>query len=76
LIISPGANPIKPNMPGIDSKRVFTLRTVPDTEAIKKFVDTQKPKKAIIIGGGFIGLEMAENLVHKGVEITILEKAD
>lgn len=63
LIISPGANPIRPNMPGIDSARVFTLRTVPDTEAIKNFVDSKKPKSAIIIGGGFIGLEMAENLV-------------
>jgi len=63
-------------MPGINSKRVFTLRSVPDTEDIKNFVDTQKPKSALIIGGGFIGLEMAENLHLKGVHVTILEKAD
>lgn len=62
-------------MPGINSKRIFTLRTVPDTETIKNFVDTNKPKSAIVIGGGFIGLEMAENLAHRGVEVTVLEKA-
>lgn len=63
-------------MPGINSKRIFTLRTIPDTEAIKNFVDTKKPKTALVIGGGFIGLEVAENLADRGVEVTILEKAD
>ena len=62
LILSPGAEPIKPNIPGIESTRVFTLRSVPDTDKIKRYISTKNIKKAVVVGGGFIGLEMAENL--------------
>lgn len=74
LILSPGAKPIVPPLRGIaEAENIFTLRTVPDTDQIKSWVDEKHPKKAVIIGGGFIGLEMAENLVHRGVEVTIVE---
>ena len=61
LILSPGAEPIKPNLPGSDDDRVFTLRTVPDTLKIRAYVEQNKPKSAAVIGGGYIGMEMAEN---------------
>ncbi|HYK73970.1 MAG TPA: CoA-disulfide reductase, partial [Pseudoneobacillus sp.] len=74
LILSPGARPIVPNFDGLaDAKNVFTLRNIPDTDKIKSFVDEQHPKKAVVIGGGFIGLEMAENLVERGIEVTVVE---
>ncbi|WP_442598310.1 CoA-disulfide reductase [Neobacillus sp. D3-1R] len=74
LILSPGARPIVPNFEGLaDAKNVFTLRNIPDTDKIKSFVDEQLPKKAVVIGGGFIGLEMAENLVERGIEVTVVE---
>lgn len=77
LILSPGANPIKPPIPGIqDAKALFTLRNIPDTDAIKSYVDNKKPKSAIVIGGGFIGIEMAENLVDRGVKVTLVEMMD
>ena len=77
LILSPGANPIKPPIPGIaDADNIFTLRNVPDTDAIKGFVDNKKPKKAVVVGGGFIGVEMAENLHDRGVHVTIVEMLD
>jgi NADPH-dependent 2,4-dienoyl-CoA reductase/sulfur reductase-like enzyme/peroxiredoxin family protein/rhodanese-related sulfurtransferase/TusA-related sulfurtransferase len=76
LIISSGANPIKPNIEGIDSKKVFTLKTIPDAYAIKDFVDNNKPGRAVIIGGGYIGLEMAENLYNAGIDVTVVEFAD
>ncbi|MGR9048160.1 FAD-dependent oxidoreductase [Halobacillus faecis] len=74
LILSPGAKPIVPPFKGIkEAENLFTLRTVPDTDKIKAWVDDQAPEHAVIIGGGFIGLEMAENLVHRGVKVTIVE---
>ncbi|HQH81277.1 MAG TPA: FAD-dependent oxidoreductase, partial [bacterium] len=73
-ILSPGASPIRPPMPGIDDERIFTLRTVPDARRIKSFVDEKLPRRAIVIGGGFIGLEMAENLHERGVHVTVVEK--
>ncbi|HYK73432.1 MAG TPA: CoA-disulfide reductase [Pseudoneobacillus sp.] len=74
LILSPGARPIVPNFEGLaDAKNVFTLRNIPDTDKIKSFVDEQHPKSAVVIGGGFIGLEMAENLVDRGIEVTVVE---
>jgi NADPH-dependent 2,4-dienoyl-CoA reductase/sulfur reductase-like enzyme/rhodanese-related sulfurtransferase/TusA-related sulfurtransferase len=76
LILSPGAEPIKPSLPGIDSSRIFTLRNIPDTYKIKDFVDAQKPKRAVVIGAGFIGLETAENLCDRGVKTTVVELAD
>lgn len=75
LILSPGAKPIRPNINGIDSSRIYTLRNVPDTDKIKKAVDEQGVKRAVVIGGGFIGIEMAENLRERGVEVTLVEAA-
>lgn len=74
LVLSPGAHPVHPNLPGIDSKRLFTLRTVEDTFAITNFIDQENPQSATIVGGGFIGLEMAENLVERGIRVTVLQR--
>ena len=74
LLLSPGAKPVIPDLPGIDSSKLFTLRTVEDTYRIKEFVVQNKPKSAVIVGGGFIGLEMAENLRHLGMEVTIIQR--
>ena len=74
LLLSPGAKPVRPNLPGMDSSKIFTLRTVEDTFRIKEFVDLQKPKSAVLVGGGFIGLEMAENLRHLGLDVTIVQR--
>lgn len=77
LVLSPGASPIKPPIPGInEAEALYTLRNIPDTDKIKEYVDVQKPKKATVIGGGFIGVEMAENLWERGVEVTLVEMAD
>lgn len=74
LILSPGARPIVPPLEGLSgAENVFTLRNVPDTDRIKAWVDETKPREAVIIGGGFIGLEMAENLHHRGVRVTVVE---
>ena len=76
LILSPGAEPIKPDIPGIDSEKVFTLRNIPDTMKIKKYIDEKAPKSALIVGGGYIGVEMAENLSNAGMKVTIAELSD
>jgi NADPH-dependent 2,4-dienoyl-CoA reductase/sulfur reductase-like enzyme/peroxiredoxin family protein/rhodanese-related sulfurtransferase/TusA-related sulfurtransferase len=76
LILSPGAEPVRPPIPGIELKGIYTLRNVEDTDAIKRFVDEQKPRRAIIVGAGFIGLEMAENLHRRGAFTTIIEMAE
>lgn len=73
LVIATGSSPIKPPIPGIDGDNIFTLWTVPDTDRIKAYVKDKMPKKAAIIGGGFIGLEMAENLHEAGLEVTLIE---
>ncbi len=73
LILAPGAKPMIPTLPGIDSPLIFTLRNVPDTFKITDFIDVNKPRKALIVGAGYIGLEMAENLMHRGIEVTIVE---
>ena len=75
LLLSPGAKPIKPPIPGIDSNKIFTLRNIPDTDRIKAQVDKESIRRAIIIGGGFIGIEMAENLKERGLEVTLVEAA-
>jgi len=75
LLLSPGAKPIKPAIEGIDSKRIFTLRNIPDTDKIKEQVDNKNVKNAIVIGGGYIGVEMAENLKERGVKVTLVEAA-
>lgn len=76
LIVSPGAEPIKPPIPGIKDDAIFTVRNVRDTDKIKSFYDKNQPKKAVVVGAGFIGLEMAENLHHMGMLVTIVEMAD
>ena len=76
LILSPGAEPIKPNMVGIDSDNIFTLRNIPDTLKIKNYIETTHPKTAVVVGGGYIGVEMAENLVEAGLDVSIVELAD
>lgn len=76
LILSPGAKPIKPNFEGIDSDKIFTLRTVEDTLKIKKFINEKHPKSAVVVGGGFIGIEVAENLRELGIDVTLVEAAD
>ncbi|HCV15478.1 MAG TPA: pyridine nucleotide-disulfide oxidoreductase, partial [Rikenellaceae bacterium] len=75
LILSPGAEPLKPKIEGIESSRIFTLRNVPDTDKIKRFLTVKKVEKAVIVGGGFIGLEMAENLHEWGIKIDLVEMA-
>lgn len=75
LILSPGASAIKPPIPGINSPNIFTLRNVQDTDKIKAFVDDEHPRTAVVVGAGFIGLEMAENLHHIGVKVTVVEAA-
>ena len=76
LILSPGAEPIKPQMEGIDLDTVFSVRNIPDTDRIKAYIDNHSPESAVIVGGGYIGLEMAENLVERGVKTTIIEMLD
>lgn len=75
LILSPGAKPVRPSFPGVDSKKVFVLRMVEDTYKLREFLEQKKPEKAVVVGGGFIGLEIAENLTEEGVETTIVEAA-
>ncbi len=74
LLLSPGAKPTQPKLPGVGLSRVFTLRTVEDTLAIRAFIDENKPKSAVLAGGGFIGLELAENLRNLGLEVTIVQR--
>lgn len=77
LLLSPGAKPIVPPILGInDASNLFTLRNVPDTDRIKKFVTEEKPQSAVVVGGGFIGLEMVENLVDLGIDVTLVEMAN
>ena len=76
LILSPGAEPIKPDIPGINSDKVFTLRNIPNTMKIKKYIDENNPKSALVVGGGYIGVEMAENLSNAGLKVTIAELSD
>ncbi|MFO0583439.1 MAG: FAD-dependent oxidoreductase [Anaeromyxobacter sp.] len=73
LILAQGGNPVKPPLPGVDAPHVFQLWTVPDTDRIHGFLDTEKPRTAVVVGGGFIGLEMAEALRRRGLEVTVVE---
>ena len=92
LVLSPGAAPIRPPLPGIDLPGIFSLRTVPDAREIREWIDRgssdlpeehtssglplDKTERAVVVGGGYIGLEMAENLVHRGLEVTLVEMLD
>lgn len=75
LLLSPGAGPIKPDFAGVESDRIFTLRTVEDTLKIKAYLTTRRPQSAVVVGGGFIGIEVAENLRACGVNVTLVEAA-
>lgn len=74
LILSPGARPVRPDLPGMNHERIFSLRTVEDTFRIRKFVEEQNPKSAVMVGGGFIGLEVAENLCDLGISVTVVQR--
>lgn len=77
LVLSPGAKPVIPPIAGInEATTIFTLRNIPDTDRIKSFIDEHNPLQAVVIGGGFIGLEMAENLVDRGLSVTLIEMAN
>ena len=74
LVLAPGAAPIRPDAPGLDLPGVFVVRTIPDTRRIRAWLEGPPRREAVVVGGGFIGLEMAENLVRRGLEVTVLEK--
>ncbi len=76
LVLSPGAAPIKPRIDGVENDKVFTLRNIPDTYRIKDYIDQKSPKKAVVVGGGYIGIEMAESLSDAGLEVTVVELMD
>jgi NADPH-dependent 2,4-dienoyl-CoA reductase/sulfur reductase-like enzyme/rhodanese-related sulfurtransferase len=76
IILSPGAEPIRPPLEGINLENIYSLRSIPDSDKIKACMDLKKPESAVIVGGGFIGLEMAENLTNMGVKVTIIEMLD
>ncbi|MBN2735580.1 MAG: FAD-dependent oxidoreductase [Spirochaetales bacterium] len=75
LVLSPGATPLVPPIPGIHSKKIFTLRNIPDTDAIVEAINDESVKRAVVVGGGFIGLEMVENLTEKGIKVSLVEMA-
>ena len=76
LVLSPGAAAVRPPLPGIDLPGIFVVRTIPDSRQIRAWIDGKSAKSAVIVGGGFIGLEMAENLVHRGLSVTVVEMLD
>jgi NADPH-dependent 2,4-dienoyl-CoA reductase/sulfur reductase-like enzyme/rhodanese-related sulfurtransferase len=76
LVLSPGSEPVIPDLPGVDLPGIFPIWTIPDTRRIVQWLEGRKARKAVVVGGGFIGLEMAENLHHRGLSVTIVEMAD
>jgi NADPH-dependent 2,4-dienoyl-CoA reductase/sulfur reductase-like enzyme/rhodanese-related sulfurtransferase len=74
LVLSPGAAPIRPSLPGIDLPGVFAVRNIPDSRRIRSWIADRRAATAVVVGGGFIGLEMVENLIHRGLAVTVLEK--
>jgi NADPH-dependent 2,4-dienoyl-CoA reductase/sulfur reductase-like enzyme/rhodanese-related sulfurtransferase len=74
LVLAPGATPIRPPLPGIDLPGIYSLRTIPDSREIRNWIIKADARKAVIVGGGFVGLEMAENLVRRGIAVTIIER--
>lgn len=76
LLLSPGAEPVRPRLPGIESPRVCGLRNIPDLDRIMAHLNAEKPRRAVVIGGGFIGVEVAENLHEQGMFVTLVEGAD
>ena len=76
LLLSPGSSPVRPPLPGVESAGIFTLRNVEDTDRIKAYTERPDVRRAVVVGGGFIGLEMAENLRHAGLDVSVVEMAD
>ncbi len=76
IILSPGAEPVRPPLEGIDLENIYTLRNIPNTDLIMAHLNEKNPESAVVVGGGFIGLEMAENLRHRGLDVTIVEMLD
>jgi NADPH-dependent 2,4-dienoyl-CoA reductase/sulfur reductase-like enzyme/rhodanese-related sulfurtransferase len=76
LVYAPGARATRPDMPGADDGRILTMRTVEDTFRIRQLIEARNPRTAIVVGGGFIGLEVAENLVEAGIAVTLLQRSD
>ncbi len=76
LILSPGAAPIRPKLPGVYGPKIFSLRSLKDADRLKSFIENQHPERACVVGGGFVGLEMAENLRRLGLRVTIIDMAD
>jgi NADPH-dependent 2,4-dienoyl-CoA reductase/sulfur reductase-like enzyme/rhodanese-related sulfurtransferase len=74
LVLSPGAAPVRPSLPGVDLPGVFAIRSIPDSRRIRSWISDRHARTAVVVGGGFIGLEMVENLVHRGLAVTVLEK--
>ena len=74
LVLAPGAAPIRPPLPGVDLPGVFAVRTIPDSRQIRSWIVERRATTAVVVGGGFIGLEMVENLIHRGLAVTVLEK--
>ena len=74
LLLAPGAKPTQPKLPGVGLKKVFTLRTVEDTFAIRRYIDRSHPQSVVLAGGGFISLELAENLREQGLDVTIVQR--
>lgn len=74
LVLAPGAAPIRPPLPGVDLPGVFAVRSIPDTRRIRAWMEERHAKQAVVVGGGFIGLEMLENLMHRGLQVALLEK--
>lgn len=75
IILSPGAEPLIPPIPGVDRNGIYTLRNMADVDNIKEHLLNQKPRRATVVGGGYVGIEMAENLKHVGIEVTLIEAA-
>jgi len=73
LVLAPGASPIRPQMPGIDQPGIFSLRTIPDSRQIKDWIERYRARRAVVVGGGYIGMEMTENLVKLGLAVTVVE---
>ena len=76
LVLAPGASAIRPQVPGAELPGIFSMRTIPDSRRLREWLESGKAKRVVVIGGGFIGLEMAENLMRRGLSVAILEKAD
>lgn len=72
LVLAPGAAPIRPPIPGLDTPGVFTVRSIPDSRAIRAWIEARAPRSALVVGGGFIGLEMLENLAHRGLQVSLI----